>query len=106
MVSNKQVDNGLPNFLLFSRALVFLQFVFYHSLFVKRTENNFTALLVYVDDIILVGNSIFDITEVTQFLDKTFKVKDLKDVKFFLRLEIYKTKDGIYVSQFKYVFEI
>jgi len=41
-----------------------------------------------VNDIILQGNSISEIKEVTQLLDKTFKVKDLEDLNFFIRLEV------------------
>jgi len=90
----------------FLKSIGFLQSLFDHSLFIKRTENNFTALLVYVDDIILAGNSISEITDVTQLLDKTLKVKDLGDLKFYLGLEVATTKDGIHISQRKYALDI
>jgi len=54
-----------------------------------------------MDDIILASNFISEITKVTQVLDKTFKVKDIGDLKFFLDLEVARTKDGIHVSQRK-----
>jgi len=43
----------------------FTQSVYDHSLFIKNSENSFTVLLVYVDDIILAGKSIVDIEQVT-----------------------------------------
>jgi len=53
-------------------------------------------LLVYVDDIILAGKYVSDIEQVTLYLDKTFKVKDLRDLKVFLGLEI--TRSSIICS--------
>jgi len=101
--SSKQWFSKLSSFL---KSISFLQSVFDHLLFIKRTENNFTTLLVYVDDIIFVGNSISEITELTQLMDKTFKLKDLGDLKIFIGLEIARIKDGIHVSQRKYALDI
>jgi len=43
----------------------FTQSIYDHSLFIRNSENRFTILLVYVDDIILAGKSISDIEQVT-----------------------------------------
>ena len=59
-----------------------------HSLFLCFNENSFTALLVYVDDIVLTGNDIMAINRITVFLDQTFKIKDLGTLKFFLGIEV------------------
>lgn len=40
-----------------------------HSLFVKRTPSDFTALLVYVNDIVLTGNSMKEINLIKTLLD-------------------------------------
>lgn len=70
-----------------------------HSLFLRFTDNVTTALLVYVDDIILTSNNIDEIQSITALLDQTFKIKDLGNLKFFLGLEIARTAQGIlYVS--------
>lgn len=42
------------------------------SLFVRASTGSFTALLVYVDDIILAGNDLFEFARVKQFLDHAF----------------------------------
>jgi len=57
-------------------------------------------------DIILARKSISDIEQVTQHLNKVFKVKDLGDLKFFLGLEIDRSNEGIHVSQRKYALDI
>lgn len=48
-----------------------------YSLFVRAHGSKFTALLVYVDDVILAGNSLDDITATKTFLSNRFKLKDL-----------------------------
>nr|KYP55300.1 hypothetical protein KK1_001509 [Cajanus cajan] len=57
-----------------------------------------TALLVYVDDIVLVGNNLLEIQRITKLLNDTFKIKDLGDLKYFLGLEIARNKYGIHIS--------
>lgn len=42
------------------------------SLYVKYTKDYFTTLLVYVDDIVLAGNSLKEIHHVKQILDDKF----------------------------------
>uniref|UniRef100_A0A392MQF0 Retrovirus-related Pol polyprotein from transposon TNT 1-94 n=1 Tax=Trifolium medium TaxID=97028 RepID=A0A392MQF0_9FABA len=66
-----------------------------YSLFTLQKEHNFTALLVYVDDIILAGNSMdeFDIIKIV--LDAAFKIKNLGQLKYFLGLEVAHSKEGI-----------
>lgn len=77
-----------------------------HSLFLRFTDNVTTALLVYVDDIILTSNNIDEIQSITALLDQTFKIKDLGNLKFFLGLEIARTAQGIHLCQRKYTLDI
>ena len=77
-----------------------------HSLFIKQHLQSFTALLVYVDDIVLSGNDLLEIKSITQLLDEVFKIKDLGDLKFFLGLEVARSKQGINICQRKYVLDI
>nr|KYP35148.1 Retrovirus-related Pol polyprotein from transposon TNT 1-94 [Cajanus cajan] len=77
-----------------------------HSLFLKFTGSTCTALLVYVDDIVLAGNDISEIRAITVLLDETFKIKDLGDLTYFLGLEVSRNKTGIHLSQRKYTLDI
>jgi len=61
---------------------------------------------VYVDDVILVGNSLDDIEKVKQALNKTFKIKDSGELKYFLGLEVAQSKHGIHLYQRKYALDI
>ncbi|XP_028186563.1 uncharacterized protein LOC114373253 [Glycine soja] len=53
-----------------------------HSLFLKHGYKTITALLVYVDDIVLSGNDLAEIQSITQLLDNAFKIKDLGDPRY------------------------
>lgn len=77
-----------------------------HSLYVKSSHHSFTALLVYVDDIVLAGNSIKEIKFVKQLLDKKFRIKDLGQLRYFLGFEISRYDKGIFMNQRKYTLEL
>jgi hypothetical protein len=70
------------------------------------TSTSFTALLVYVDDIILANSSITNIVAVKDCLHDKFKIKDLGILRFFLGIEGAKSPMGIHICQRKYALNI
>ncbi|CAH9090919.1 unnamed protein product, partial [Cuscuta epithymum] len=76
------------------------------SLFTKTNGNSFTVLLLYVDDLILAGNNIDEISAVKTFLHKKFTIKDLGDLKYILGIEIARSAKGICLCQRKYTLDI
>jgi hypothetical protein len=77
-----------------------------YSLFTCFKEEKFTVLLVYVDDIILAGDSIAEFDRIKSVLDKAFKIKNLGQLKYFLGLEVAHSKLGITISQRKYCLDL
>lgn len=76
------------------------------SLFTKSTPETFTIILVYVDDIILAGNSLSEFQIIKNALHQAFKIKDLGILKYFLGLEVAHSHSGISLCQRKYCLDL
>ena len=63
-----------------------------HAFFTKSTTSSFTLLLVYVDDVILASNSLFEFSTIKEILHTYFQIKNLGQLKYFLGLEVAHSK--------------
>jgi len=77
-----------------------------HSMFINFSKRSLTTILVHVDDIILAGNDQEKIDRIKQALNKTFKIKDLGDLRYFLGLEVARSDKRIMMNQMKYALEL
>ena len=78
-----------------------------HSLFIKHyVVGGVTALLVYVNNIIVTGNDEREKHDVKQRLAKEFEIKELWKLKYFLGIEVANSTQGIFISQQKYVTDL
>ena len=74
-----------------------------HTLFHKRSVNEkISILIVYVDDIIVTGNNQEAISRLMEKLAQTFELKNLGPMKYFLGMEVARSKHGIFINQRKY----
>lgn len=94
----------------FSAALIsegFVQSQCDHSLFIKKSSaDSFTALLVYVDNIVIASNDDDAVAALKLALNKRFRMKDLGPLRYFLGLEVARSAKGISISQRKYALEL
>ena len=77
-----------------------------YTLFLKRQNDRITCLIIYVDDIIITGDDKEEICTLKEQLSREFEMKDLGRLKYFLRIEVLKSKGGIFISQRKYIYDL
>jgi len=77
-----------------------------HSLFVKTADSSFTALIVYVDDIILTGNSSNEMAYIKHVLHSNSRIKDLGILKYFVGIKVAHLETDIYLCQHKYCLDL
>jgi hypothetical protein len=61
---------------------------------------------VYVDDIVLTENDDGETQNLKHHLANDFEIKDLGSLKYFLGIEVARSKHGIFISQRKYIFDL
>ena len=76
------------------------------SLFVQHSSHGTVILLLYVDDILLIGSHSSFLTLVIDALTQEFDIKDLDQLTYFLGLQVFYFSSGLFVSQFKYIKEL
>ncbi|KAM0019206.1 putative RNA-directed DNA polymerase [Helianthus debilis subsp. tardiflorus] len=76
-----------------------------HTLFLKRRGNLVTCLIIYVDDMILTGNDEEEMSMLRDKLFAEFEMKDLGRLKYFLGIEVLRSKQGIFICQKKYILD-
>ncbi|KAJ0666336.1 putative RNA-directed DNA polymerase [Helianthus annuus] len=77
-----------------------------HTLFLKRRNGLVTCLIIYVDDMIITGNDEEEMTRLKGNLFKEFEMKDLGRLKYFLGIEVMRSRQGIFICQKKYVLDL
>jgi len=77
-----------------------------HTLFFKHSSKKVTALLVYVNDIVVTRNDDEEQQILKGKLAKKFEIKDLGVLKYFLGIEVAYSKAGIFLSQGKYILDL
>ena len=77
-----------------------------YSLFYKRDGDDITLLIVYIDDMIIIGSNSTKIEKLQTYLEKEFEMKDLGAQKYFLGIEVSWSKQGLFLSQRKYTLDL
>ena len=77
-----------------------------YSLFIKKTTDDITIAVVYVDDIIVTGSNESEIIWFKDHLHSVFSIKDLGVLSYFLGMEISRLENGIVMTQKKFTKEL
>uniref|UniRef100_A0A3Q7JDI9 Reverse transcriptase Ty1/copia-type domain-containing protein n=1 Tax=Solanum lycopersicum TaxID=4081 RepID=A0A3Q7JDI9_SOLLC len=76
------------------------------SMFIKKDESGMVIILVYVDDLLVTGDSLRIVKETKEKLKQVFKMKDLGELRYFLGIEFARSDQGILMHQRKYTLEL
>ncbi|GJX85531.1 putative ribonuclease H-like domain-containing protein [Tanacetum coccineum] len=76
------------------------------TLSIKKDKSNILLVQVYVDDIIFRSTKKSLCTEFESLMYKRFQMSSMRELTFFLGLQVKQKNDGIFISQDKYVADI
>ncbi len=65
----------------------------------KKTDHGIIVIVIYVDDLIIIGNSDADIFDLKKLLKQKFEMKDLEELCYFLDIEVIQSPKGIWLLQ-------
>lgn len=74
-----------------------------YSLFTQVLGTSYTAVLIYVDDIVVTGKDPSSIKNLKDFLSSQFNIKDLGPLNYFLGIETTYSGSAIHLSQSRYI---
>ena len=77
-----------------------------YSLFTLHRKDTQLVVLVYIDDLIIVGNTPTAIKHFKLYLSTCFHMKDLGVLKYFMGIKVAKNSTGIFLCQRKYALDI
>ena len=67
-------------------------------MFSHTSDRGKILLIVYVDDIIIIGDDKQDIDDLKGYLQNSFRTKDLGKLRYFLGIEVARSKESISLS--------
>ncbi|XP_021856709.2 uncharacterized mitochondrial protein AtMg00810-like [Spinacia oleracea] len=77
-----------------------------YSLFTKTNGQEITLILLYVDDLMICSTNQTEIATLKEMLSKSFHMKYLGELSYFLGLEVFRSSSGFFVSQRKYALDL
>lgn len=69
------------------------------TLLIEIEDSGIVVLSLYVDDLLVTRNNLQLIEEFKEGMKKTFEMKDLGEMSFFLVMQIHQTQNEVFVSK-------
>eukprot|EP00253_Pinus_taeda_P015873 PITA_15873 len=76
------------------------------TLDIKKIDGKILIFVLYVDDVIFIGNDDYLIENFKAVMKEEFEMTDMGLLKYFLGIEVEQNGNGIFISQVKYVNEV
>ena len=76
------------------------------ALFIRQSSQGLVLLLLYVDDMIIIGSDTIGIHDIKTHLGTCFEMKDLGPLRYFLGIEVNSSSSGYSLSQVKYASDL
>ena len=76
------------------------------TLYIKEKDGKMLIVVLYVDDVIFIGNDAYLIENFKSVVKDEFEMTDMGLLKYFLGIEVEKNENNIFISHAKYVNEI
>jgi len=67
------------------------------SLYVKKTDHEIVIIIIYVDDLIIIGDSDADMFDLKKLLKQKFEMKDLGKLRYFLGIKVIQSPKRIWL---------
>nr|GEV21637.1 putative ribonuclease H-like domain-containing protein [Tanacetum cinerariifolium] len=77
-----------------------------HTLFRKWRGNLIIFLIIYVDEMIIIGDDKEEIAKLRKSLFIKFEMKSLGELKYFLGIKVLRSNQGIFMCQSKYILDL
>ena len=77
-----------------------------NSLFIRSDSKGQVFIIIYVDDLVIGGEHLVDIEHIKKLLSSRFEMKDMKELHYFLGIEVIRTPDDIMLSQRHYILNL
>ncbi|MDM1544258.1 reverse transcriptase domain-containing protein [Empedobacter sp. 189-2] len=69
-----------------------------HSLYIRKSDKGIVVITIYVDDLIVGGDSEEEVVHVKGLLMQKFEMKDLGELRYFLGIEVIRMPERIWLS--------
>ena len=78
----------------------------YNSLYVRSGSESLIVIILYVNDLVIGGENLVKINRVKSLLSNKFEMTDMKELHYFLGIEVIRTPTGILISQWHYILNL
>ena len=79
---------------------------FDNSLFIRSNSRCQVFSIIYVDILVIGGEHLVDIEHLKKLFSSQFEMEDMKELHYFLGIEVIRTPDDIMLSQRHYILNL